>query len=120
MARYRRRDSIEAHLAEAVEAGGRSFSAELIAKRATGVSGYKMTLGFFELEGSDAYLVELDPASGSLSYLEFFCDEGQLPGRRWRAGPRSCKPTRHSCSGCWRLSWPRVTECGLADARAVR
>jgi hypothetical protein len=62
MARYRRRDSIEAHLAEAVEAGGRSFSAELIAKRATGVSGYKMTLGFFELEGSDAYLVELDPA----------------------------------------------------------
>ncbi len=62
MARYRRRDSIEAHLAEAIEAGGRSFSAELIAKRATGVSGYKMTLGFFELEGSGAYLVELDPA----------------------------------------------------------
>ncbi len=46
-----------------MEAGGGTFSAELIAKRATGVQGYKMTLGFFELEGTDAYLVELDPAT---------------------------------------------------------
>ncbi len=46
-----------------MEARGRTFSAELIAKRATGVQGYKMTLAFFELEGTGAYLVELDPVA---------------------------------------------------------
>ena len=63
MARYRRRDALEIRLDDGVEAGGRTFIADLIAKRATGVRGYRMTLGFFEVAGTGTYFVDLEPAA---------------------------------------------------------
>lgn len=62
MARYRRRDALEIPLADRLEIDGRSFTAELIAKRATGVEGYRMTLAFLEIEGAGGFFVDLDPA----------------------------------------------------------
>lgn len=65
MARYRKRDAIEERLSDRVEAEGRAFTADLIAKRATGIQGYRMTLAFLELGnggGSASFFVELEPA----------------------------------------------------------
>ncbi len=62
MARYRRQDQIERRVAERLEAGGTRWDVDLIAKRATGVPGYRMTLAFLESEGSAGAFVELDPA----------------------------------------------------------
>lgn len=62
MARYRKRDAIETRLADALEADGRTFTADLIAKRFTGVEGYRMTLAFLELEGAGSFFVDLDTA----------------------------------------------------------
>jgi hypothetical protein len=62
MARYRRRDQIEIRVADALDAAGSRWSADLIAKRATGVPGYRMTLAFLELEGDGSAFVEIDPA----------------------------------------------------------
>lgn len=62
MARYRRRDQLEIRVAEALEAAASRWSADLIAKRATGVPGYRMTLAFLELCGDGSAFVELEPA----------------------------------------------------------
>ena len=62
MARYRRRDAVEARLSDDVRAEGRTFSADLIAKRATGIEGYRMTVAFLEREGEGHFFVELEPA----------------------------------------------------------
>ncbi|MFO7588730.1 MAG: hypothetical protein R6X22_11785 [Gemmatimonadota bacterium] len=64
MARYRKSDALEMRLAEEVETGGRRFSADLIAKKATGVPGFRMTLAFLELDGPGSVFVDLDPAPG--------------------------------------------------------
>lgn len=63
MARYRRRDAIETRLSDRLEAEGRAFTADLIAKRATGVEGYRTTLAFLEIEDSTSLFVELEPAN---------------------------------------------------------
>lgn len=63
MARYRRRDSFEMRVSEAIEANGRSYTADLIAKHATGVAGYRVTLAFFELDGPHSAIVQLPPAA---------------------------------------------------------
>lgn len=62
MARYRRRDQIEIRLIDSLQAADTHWSADLIAKRATGVAGYRMTLAFLELEGDGSAFVELDAA----------------------------------------------------------
>ena len=62
MARYRRRDAIEIRLADGLEANGRAFTADLIAKRATGVAGYRVTLAFFEVDGPRNVILDLSPA----------------------------------------------------------
>ncbi len=62
MARYRRRDSFESRVSDAVEVKGRTFTADLIAKHATGVAGYRVTLAFFELDGPHNAIVQLPPA----------------------------------------------------------
>ena len=62
MARYRKRDAFEERVADEIEADGHRFTVDLIAKRATGVEGYRMTLVFLELGDSTSYFVELDPA----------------------------------------------------------
>lgn len=62
MARYRRRDAIEERVSDRVEAEGRAFTADLIAKRATGVEGYRMTLALLELDGDGSFFVDLESA----------------------------------------------------------
>lgn len=62
MARYRRRDALEERLAEALDVDGRTFTVDLIAKRATGVQGYRTTLAFLEREGAGSFFVDLEPA----------------------------------------------------------
>jgi len=64
MARYRRRDQIEERVAEALDAAGSRWSVDLIAKRATGVRGYRVTLAFLEAGGERSAFVELDPVPG--------------------------------------------------------
>lgn len=63
MARYRRRDSFEMRVSDSVEAEGRTYTADLIAKHATGVAGYRVTLAFFELDGPHNVIVQLPPAA---------------------------------------------------------
>lgn len=79
MARYRRRDQIEIRLTESLDAASSRWSADLIAKRATGVSGYRMTLAFLELEGDGSAFVELDPAPSR--------EEAEERGEALRADP---------------------------------
>jgi len=62
MARYRRRDQIEERVTGALDAAGSRWSVDLIAKRATGVPGYRVTLAFLETEGARSAFVELEPA----------------------------------------------------------
>ncbi|MFQ5890882.1 MAG: hypothetical protein ACE5JR_12690 [Gemmatimonadota bacterium] len=64
MARYRRRDSIETRLAEDLEVEGVRYTVDLIAKRATGVTGYRLTLAFLARDGSRTAFVDLEPAPG--------------------------------------------------------
>lgn len=64
MARYRKSDALEMRLADEVEAEGRVFTADLSAKKATGVPGFRMTLAFLELDGPGSVFVDLDPAPG--------------------------------------------------------
>ena len=64
MARYRKSDALELRLADEVEAGGRRFTADLTAKKATGVPGFRMTLAFLELDGPGGVFVDLEPAPG--------------------------------------------------------
>lgn len=61
MARYRKRDAVEERVAEALEAEGRTFTVDLIAKRATGVEGYRTTLAFLERDGGGSFFVDLEP-----------------------------------------------------------
>jgi len=63
MARYRRKDQIEVPVADGLEVGGRRYSVDLIAKRATGVQGYRCTLSFIAEEGGPNAFVDLEPAS---------------------------------------------------------
>lgn len=63
MARYRRRDSFEIRVSDSVEAGGGVYTADLIAKHATGVAGYRVTLAFFELDGPHSVIVQLPSAA---------------------------------------------------------
>lgn len=46
-----------------LKVGGRRYTVELIAKKATGVEGYRMTLSYLETDGSDSAFVQLDPAA---------------------------------------------------------
>lgn len=64
MARYRRKDQIEVPVAEELEVDGSTYSVDLIAKRATGVDGFRCTLSFIaEEDGANAF-VDLEPAAG--------------------------------------------------------
>lgn len=62
MARYRRSDQIEVRVSDGLDALDTSWTVELTAKKATGVEGYRLTLSYLEVEGSDAEFVHLDPA----------------------------------------------------------
>lgn len=62
MARYRRGDQIEERLSDRLQVGGSVYTVDLIAKRATGVEGYRMTLSYIEAEGTDSRFVRLEPA----------------------------------------------------------
>jgi hypothetical protein len=62
MARYRRSDQIEVRIADDLEALNGSWTVDLIAKKATGVEGYRLTLSYLAVEGSDAEFVHLEPA----------------------------------------------------------
>lgn len=62
MARYRRGDQIEQRLSDALEVGGSEFSVDLIAKKATGVEGYRMTLSYIATDGAESRFVRLEPA----------------------------------------------------------
>ena len=64
MARYRRKDQIEVPVAEGLEVDGSTYSVDLIAKRATGVDGYRCTLSFIAEEGGANAFVDLEPAPG--------------------------------------------------------
>lgn len=64
MARYRRKDQIEVPVAEALEVDGGTYSVDLIAKRATGVEGFRCTLSFIAEEGGPNAFVDLEPAPG--------------------------------------------------------
>lgn len=61
MARYRRRDAVEHRLADELEVDGRRYTVDLVAKRATGVEGYRTTVSFASLEGGESLFAELDP-----------------------------------------------------------
>lgn len=62
MARYRRSDQIEVPVADGLEVGGERYSVDLIAKRATGVEGFRCTLSFIAESGGDNAFVDLEPA----------------------------------------------------------
>ena len=61
MARYRRGDQHEIRVADELAAGGATWTVDLIAKKATGVEGYRLTLSFIETDGSASEFVGLDP-----------------------------------------------------------
>lgn len=61
MARYRRGDQLELRVADRLEAEGAAWTVDLIAKKATGVEGYRLTLSFIEVDGTRAEFVGLDP-----------------------------------------------------------
>lgn len=62
MARYRKSDQIERRLADGLEVEGTVYTVDLIAKKATGVEGYRMTLSFIDRDGTDSRFARLDPA----------------------------------------------------------
>lgn len=64
MARYRRKDQIEVPVADGLEVDGERYAVDLIAKRATGVEGYRCTLAFIAEEDGPNAFVDLEPASG--------------------------------------------------------
>lgn len=64
MARYRRRDAIELRVASGLEIDGTTYTVDVIAKRATGVPGYRMTAAFVAEDGSRTAFVDLGPAPG--------------------------------------------------------
>lgn len=82
MARYRRRDATETRLADSLEVDGRTFTVDLIAKRATGVEGYRMTLAFLEVSGPGSFFVDLEPADtrdeATRRAGELGADQGEL------------------------------------------
>lgn len=61
MPRYRRGEQVTLHLHDALEIDGTSYEVDLIAKRATGVRGYRVTVAFIAEEGSRNVFAELDP-----------------------------------------------------------
>lgn len=61
-ARYRRSDQIDRRLRDDLEVEGTTYTVDLIAKKATGVEGYRMTLSFLQADGPDSRFVQLDPA----------------------------------------------------------
>lgn len=61
MARYRRGVQHEIRVADGLEAAGTAWTVDLIAKKATGVEGYRLTLSFIERDGAGAEFVGLDP-----------------------------------------------------------
>jgi hypothetical protein len=63
MARYRRKDALEIRLRDDVRGRDTIWTVDLIAKRATGVAGWRMTLAFLEREGPGSAFVELPPAA---------------------------------------------------------
>lgn len=50
-------------MADDLEVGERRYEVELIAKKATGVEGYRLTLSYLETDGPDSAFVQLDPAA---------------------------------------------------------
>ncbi len=48
-------------MADDLRARGTSWTVDLIAKKATGVEGYRLTLSFIEVDGTSAEFVGLDP-----------------------------------------------------------
>lgn len=63
MARYRRRDQVEATVLDELVVDGTRYGVDLIGKRATGVEGYRMTLAFLADAGEQSAFVELEPAA---------------------------------------------------------
>lgn len=61
MARYRKRDQVDERLADDLEIDGRSYTVDYIAKKATGVTGYRVTVAFIAEDGDDHVFVDLDP-----------------------------------------------------------
>lgn len=62
MARYRRGDQIESRLSDHLEVEGTAYSVDLIAKKATGVDGYRVTLSCIEVDGGGSRFVRMEPA----------------------------------------------------------
>lgn len=54
----------EHRLADRLEVGGRSYTVQLIARRGTGVQGYRVTIHYLPHEGGDEVQAEL-PNAGS-------------------------------------------------------
>ena len=62
MARYRRGDQIESRVANELDVDGVVFTVDLIAKKATGVDGYRLTLSCLQVDGPGSRFVRLEPA----------------------------------------------------------
>jgi hypothetical protein len=62
MARYRRSDQIESRVADELDVDGVVFTVDLIAKKATGVDGYRLTLSCLQVDGPESRFVQLEPA----------------------------------------------------------
>lgn len=60
MPRYRRGEQVTVHLHDALEIEGEPFEVDLIAKRATGVRGYRVTVAFIAEEGERNVFAELE------------------------------------------------------------
>lgn len=63
MPRYRRGDQLETRVADRLEVGDAAYTVDLIAKKATGVEGYQVTLSYIQVDGPDTAFVRLEPAA---------------------------------------------------------
>lgn len=81
MARYRRKDQIEVSVADGLEVDGERYAVDLIAKRATGVEGFRCTLSFIAESGGPNAFVDLDPAAGRREVRERGEELRGRPGR---------------------------------------
>lgn len=61
MARYRRHDQVDLQIAEGLAVDGKAYEVDLIAKKATGVRGFRVTLAFIGPQGGDNAFVDLEP-----------------------------------------------------------
>lgn len=62
MARYRRGDQIEERVSEDLRVDDSAYTVDLIAKKATGVDGYRLTLSYIAVDGTESHFVRLEPA----------------------------------------------------------